>query len=664
MRHVFLLFMLCSGSISFAQQTQWQSGFVDSAGHYDNRVFMETLGNRQMAAVYLQKQPDQKPKLLLALLDECGNAFTSHLIEGTGFTPRWINDLVHDVNGNLYICGLTDSVMPHGKLFVIKITPQLNIQWTKVYTGAYGIYPYTFNVNEDNELFILFNTLESQHGNGLLKLNTNGQLVSARSFGYSPIWGRGGPTSDGGFIHSTGSIVYKTNSTGNMLWRTLIRTGHMVTPPVEIDGGFVFFQGYPGAMSRNRVVMLNGDGSLRWISQEFDGFNGKRVKKVNNNELVFVGFGSSTHPTAPSDQGVCFMSINTSGQISSTMLLHSGGEELLYNGFDFATAPSGDGFLVEKKQISPTSESKIVFTRIPESPDSLTCYSSYPFEDGRNALVNDSILPVLQSKSMPFSTSSLSLSVSSQQVQKLEYACQKIQKGVPFDLGPDTLLCPGQIIGLSGPPGYRYQWRHGPTTQSITVDQGGWYTLEAQYGCDTTAYTDSVFIDYYPQIALDILLNGERFYVGDTVRAKAIGGMGTAYTWFLNDVQVGTDSVLIYLAQNPGRYTLRIEYNTGNPCTYSKALTFEVILKTPKVPNVFTPNGDGRNDIFKLQQAESQPYTMEIYNRFGRLVQRTDQRGWDGNTGLNRPAAEGVYFYVIHWQNGVAPFKGHLTLLR
>lgn len=66
------------------------------------------------------------------------------------------------------------------------------------------------------------------------------------------------------------------------------------------------------------------------------------------------------------------------------------------------------------------------------------------------------------------------------------------------------------------------------------------------------------------------------------------------------------------------------------------------------VPNVFTPNGDGVNDEFRVAYRSLKEFHCWVYNRWGHLVYEwTDPaKGWNGNIG-GRPAAEGAYFYVI-----------------
>lgn len=66
------------------------------------------------------------------------------------------------------------------------------------------------------------------------------------------------------------------------------------------------------------------------------------------------------------------------------------------------------------------------------------------------------------------------------------------------------------------------------------------------------------------------------------------------------------------------------------------------------VPNVFTPNGDGANDEFRVAYRSLKEFHCWVYNRWGMLVYEWNDptKGWDGTIG-GKPAAEGAYFYVI-----------------
>ena len=77
-----------------------------------------------------------------------------------------------------------------------------------------------------------------------------------------------------------------------------------------------------------------------------------------------------------------------------------------------------------------------------------------------------------------------------------------------------------------------------------------------------------------------------------------------------------------------------------------------------EIPNVFTPNGDGVNDVFKYGQAYGKDIHTVIYNRWGKKIKEfSGNEGWDGK---DSPA--GVYYYTITLENEV--YKGTVTLIR
>ncbi len=91
---------------------------------------------------------------------------------------------------------------------------------------------------------------------------------------------------------------------------------------------------------------------------------------------------------------------------------------------------------------------------------------------------------------------------------------------------------------------------------------------------------------------------------------------------------------------------------------------------TLEIPNVFTPNFDGKNDIFRIKYDKDilNIKVLRIYNRYGELIfeTRNADNGWDGNYN-NTPINTGVYVYYVELDcyNGASNFlKGNITLLR
>lgn len=87
------------------------------------------------------------------------------------------------------------------------------------------------------------------------------------------------------------------------------------------------------------------------------------------------------------------------------------------------------------------------------------------------------------------------------------------------------------------------------------------------------------------------------------------------------------------------------------------------------LPNAFTPNGDGLNDVFNLQNIKYEKLVaFKIFNRYGQEVfQTTDaKKGWDG-TIKGKPAPAGVYYYHVKLAfpfGEIKEIKGDVTLIR
>jgi gliding motility-associated-like protein len=85
-------------------------------------------------------------------------------------------------------------------------------------------------------------------------------------------------------------------------------------------------------------------------------------------------------------------------------------------------------------------------------------------------------------------------------------------------------------------------------------------------------------------------------------------------------------------------------------------------------PNVFSPNGDGINDVFQIYVKGIREFHLQIHDRWGELVFRSDNPNAAWNGTLNgRELPNGVYVYDVYviYQDGVVyKKKGSITLVR
>jgi gliding motility-associated-like protein len=89
------------------------------------------------------------------------------------------------------------------------------------------------------------------------------------------------------------------------------------------------------------------------------------------------------------------------------------------------------------------------------------------------------------------------------------------------------------------------------------------------------------------------------------------------------------------------------------------------------IPNSFTPNGDGTNDVFNVKGLgfKLEGFSMELFDRWGHSMFFTKDvaKGWDG-TVKGQPAQDGVYIYKIKAigvnGEGKKEYIGHVTLMK
>ena len=98
-------------------------------------------------------------------------------------------------------------------------------------------------------------------------------------------------------------------------------------------------------------------------------------------------------------------------------------------------------------------------------------------------------------------------------------------------------------------------------------------------------------------------------------------------------------------------------------------LTIRASCIPVSIPNAFTPNKDGTNDIFKpIITQEVSDYSFTIFNRYGQKIFASNKygTGWDGTfKGLAQP--RNAYVYLLNFKNNngeLMEYKGTVTLIR
>lgn len=173
----------------------------------------------------------------------------------------------------------------------------------------------------------------------------------------------------------------------------------------------------------------------------------------------------------------------------------------------------------------------------------------------------------------------------------------------------------------------------------INSNTSGTYTITFQDTvCNFNQSFDVFFIPYpYTQI------NDTTICLGETYTLNALDYPNNDnYTWSTGDVNTTAISI-----GQPGLYIVTTSNNCG---THSDSAYIEMILCDIEVPNVFTPNGDMVNDVFKLiNHSGIKSLTCVIVNRWGNTVAEFSDPAfvWDGKDGGGNELGDGTYFYKI-----------------
>ncbi len=126
------------------------------------------------------------------------------------------------------------------------------------------------------------------------------------------------------------------------------------------------------------------------------------------------------------------------------------------------------------------------------------------------------------------------------------------------------------------------------------------------------------------------------------------------FEWYIVPTDNPSDSVyyadedLRYTFKNSGLYTVKLRSSNDYCRSEIDSVTVTVVESYLEVPNVFTPNGDGKNDEFRVAYKSLLKFHGVVYNRWGRKVFSWSDpgKGWDGRVN-GRMAKPGPYYYII-----------------
>jgi gliding motility-associated-like protein len=261
-------------------------------------------------------------------------------------------------------------------------------------------------------------------------------------------------------------------------------------------------------------------------------------------------------------------------------------------------------------------------------------------------------------------------------ISRLVKVYPKFKAGFEYD----GLFCPGSTINFTDvssstiKPITSWNWFFGDGGTSSDVHVQHSYTVGGTYnvmlvsanirGCRDTALKQLIVQNFKPFAGQDTII-----VKGEHVNFNAHGGIN--YTW---SPSIRLDDTLV---NNPrgyfpdtGRFAYNVYVESAYGCKGYDTIRVTVINDAHFfVPNAFTPNGDGLNDIFRPRAVGySDLKFFRVYNRWGQEVyfSETLETGWNG-TVKGVPGEIGTYYWVIRYVDRFGAegmLKGDVTLLR
>ncbi len=232
---------------------------------------------------------------------------------------------------------------------------------------------------------------------------------------------------------------------------------------------------------------------------------------------------------------------------------------------------------------------------------------------------------------------------------------------ISVDAGSDVTICPGVPTTLTATGATDYSWS--PATALTTTNTASTtanptttitYTVTGTSECTTGPVSDSVTVTVLTALPLNVSAGEDMEICGTTYPLMGTSTGGYASNSYLWTIASGSTVDSIHTPTSPMASVVPTEeglniyqFMVTDFCgdTASDYVAVNVIMDCKlTIPNIFTPNGDGKNDVFLISGIGMVTYSATIYDRWGKKVfESTDiKQSWDG-----KGADDGTYYYII-----------------
>jgi gliding motility-associated-like protein len=274
----------------------------------------------------------------------------------------------------------------------------------------------------------------------------------------------------------------------------------------------------------------------------------------------------------------------------------------------------------------------------------------------------------------PATSTTYTVTVSNGPCTDIETVTVNVQTAVAT-ANNDTTICIGELAPLNGSGGVSYSWSPSTDLSNPNVanpvanpSSTTTYTLTVTdaLGCtDTEPVT--VTVSPLPSASFGfspaVIFTDSSYAFTDL----STGGVSSWY-WTFGDGGTSTLQDPTHYYATAGSFQVCLVTVSNNGCVDSTCLFVDVLPREVEVPNVFTPNGDGTNDMLVFKNLNYYPNShLVIYDRWGVKVYESDnyQNDWNGKKmGNGGDCVEGTYYYILSGPELDKEYAGFITLLR
>ncbi|WP_262152083.1 choice-of-anchor L domain-containing protein [Chryseobacterium foetidum] len=205
----------------------------------------------------------------------------------------------------------------------------------------------------------------------------------------------------------------------------------------------------------------------------------------------------------------------------------------------------------------------------------------------------------------------------------------------------DVFVCAGDngTLDAGAGPNYTYIWSNGATTQTISTNVPGTYSVTISNGTCSKVFTAQLLNPQLPQFT-------NITYADHILTVTATNPNNAVLEYSIDNGVTWQTSNIFYNVDNNMSYNVRIRNKDADCSNFIEFYTFVVI-------NAITPNRDGINEGVDFSGiSKYNNFAASVFDRYGAEIYKASKSGltWDGTLrGMNIPT--GTYWYKVQWEN-------------